>query len=103
MLLRRAGVARAYSKTALLAIALSLAAAVSLGQNYTASLIPGVNDGIGISNRFAYWIIGEGQWSVGRFRTMFEWSIAAVLLLIAAYPLVAAAEARLARQTQAGE
>lgn len=46
--------------TAILPLLLfSITANVALAQNYAQSLIPGANDGIGISNLLAYFLIGE--------------------------------------------
>ena len=51
--------------TALLPFVLfSILANVALSQNYTHSLIPEANDGIGISNFLAYFLIGEVRWTV---------------------------------------
>lgn len=69
-------------------IALAVVATVSLGQNYTQSLIPEANDGIGISNTVAYWIIGEEHWSVDQFKRAFERSMYFTLILIILSPLV---------------
>jgi hypothetical protein len=95
---RRSGVKHPYSKGIALAIALSAVATVCLAQNYTQSLIPGAEDGIGISNRVAYWLIGEDLWSTDRFRAYFMNAVSVTLVLIAAYPLVLSMEAARARR-----
>lgn len=86
-----------FSKGTGIAIILSILGAVSLGQNYTQSLIPEANDGIGISNKLALWIIGEDGWSQEMFRSMFELSLYVSLILIVAYPIVLVAETKLAK------
>jgi len=40
---------------------------IALAQNYSASLADS-NDGIGISNGLAYFLIGEDNWSVAMFK-----------------------------------
>ena len=73
-----------FSKTILVLALLSITANISLAQNYSHSLVPGVNDGIGISNRIAYWIITDdnwgNRWSVELFKTFYDRS--SILLLI---------------------
>ncbi|MFB9329453.1 hypothetical protein ACFFSY_26240 [Paenibacillus aurantiacus] len=92
--LRRAGVGNPFSKGIALAAGLALLAVACLAQNYTQSLIPEANDGIGISNPVAYWIIGEDGWSQSLFAAAFRMSIYWTVALIALYPFVAVAEAR---------
>lgn len=92
VLFRKYSVANPFSKGVALAIAFSVVAAVCLAQNFTQSLIPGASDGIGISNRVAYWIIGEDGWSIETFRAYFERSIFIALFFIAAYPAFLIAE-----------
>jgi hypothetical protein len=99
-LLRKRGVKHPLSKGIALAIALSALATVCLAQNYTQSLIPAAEDGIGISNRVAYWLIGEDFWSVDRFRASFMNAVYVTLFLIAAYPTVLSVEAARARRRQ---
>ncbi|MGD6831107.1 hypothetical protein ACQCT5_03020 [Sutcliffiella halmapala] len=99
LLFKRFGIPNAYSKGIALAIALSILAVIALAQNYTQSLIPEANDGMGISNSLAYWIIGEERWTNEMFRSFFEQSTYLTLALIVAYPLVLAVEARKGRQT----
>lgn len=92
---RRFAVSNPYSKGILLAIFLSVAAVICLAQNYTQSLIPEANDGIGISNQAAYWIIGQDNWSKETFQNSFENSIYLTFFLIIAYPLVLVVESKL--------
>jgi hypothetical protein len=95
--IQRIGIKYPFSKGIGLAIALSILAVVSLAQNYTQSQIPEANDGISISNKMAYWIIGEDGWSQEMFKYTFEQSIHLSLILIAAYPIVLILEAKLGK------
>lgn len=75
------------TKPLLVTLLISLISNVSLAQNYTHSLIPGANDGIGISNFLAYWIItDETTWSVQLFKFFYTASTiistALVILLV---------------------
>lgn len=81
-----------------ISIALSIFGAVSLGQNYTQSLIPEANDGIGISNEIAYWIIGEDGWTQEMFRNAFELSLYVALILIVMYPIILVIETKFSRK-----
>jgi hypothetical protein len=92
---KKAGVVNPYSKGVAMALGLSILAAVCLAQNYTVSLIPEANDGIGISNPVAYWIIGEDGWSQEKFRQSFERSVYFTLLLMLVYPLVVTVETKI--------
>ena len=94
VLFKKCGVRNPFSKSTALAISLSLAASVCLAQNYTQSLVPQANDGIGISNRVAYWIIGEDGWSRELFRAYFENAVYLTLFLIVVYPAVLSLESR---------
>jgi len=87
-----------YSKGIFLAVVFSILAVVCLAQNYTQSLIQGAEDGISISNQVAYWLIGEDNWTVERFKEWFELSIYFTLFLIVIYPIVMIAEKRLNRK-----
>jgi hypothetical protein len=84
-----------FSKGVAIAAALSMLSTICLAQNYTESLVPGGQDGIAVSNRIAYWIIGEDLWSVQLFRVYFESSIYITLMLIVLYPVVLVLETRL--------
>lgn len=96
---KRLGIKGPFSKGIATAAAISILAAISLGQNYTQSLIPEANDGMGISNHLAYWIIGEDGWSKELFRASFEQSLYITLLLIIAYPIVLIAETKWNRKS----
>ena len=75
--------------TALLPLLLfSIVANVALAQNYTQSLIPGANDGMGISNRLAYFLIGDDGWSHELFRSAYNFSTTITIILLIAYSLI---------------
>lgn len=75
--------------TALLPLLLfSIVANVALAQNYTQSLIPGANDGMGISNLLAYFLIGEDRWSHELFRSAYSFSTTITIILLIAYSLI---------------
>jgi glucan phosphoethanolaminetransferase (alkaline phosphatase superfamily) len=86
------GVSRPLARGLLLAILVSIIAVVMLAQNYTQSLIPQANDGIGVSNFVAYWIIGEDGWSTAVFREAFQYSAGITILLIILYPILIAVD-----------
>lgn len=88
----------AFSFGLFIGIALAILITVSLGQNYTQSLIPNVNDGIVISNTVSAWIIGEDGWSVEKFKSMFEQSIYFTFFLILIYPLVLLFDAKIRKE-----
>jgi TRAP-type C4-dicarboxylate transport system permease large subunit len=75
-----------FSKTMLVFSLLSITANISLAQNYTHSLVPGAHDGIGISNKIAYWIITDDEWgnrwSVELFKTFYDRSSILLILVI---------------------
>lgn len=60
----------------------SVIASLSLGVNYVAAAIPSLNDGIGIHNFLAYWIIGEDNSSIGLFKDYFDYSLTVSILCI---------------------
>ena len=60
-------------------IAFSILSSVALGQNYTVSLIPKANDGIGISNFLAKILLPNDYWTKEMFLSRFE--------LLLAFPL----------------
>ena len=74
-----------FSKELIPLIFINLLSSVSLGVNYIASAVPSLNDGIGIHNFLAYWIIGEDNWSIGLFKTYFDYSVCIGLFLILLY------------------
>ncbi len=77
-----------FSKMILIIFLFSILANVSLAQNYTQSLIPGIQDGIEISNKLAYWIITDeswgSHWSKALFRTAYNYStvVAGITLIL---------------------
>lgn len=96
---RKFSIQNPISKGIALAISFTIVAVVCLAQNYTQSLIATANDGFGISNQVAYWIIGEHGWSLEKFYNVFESSIYVSLSLIIAYPVILILESRLTRRT----
>jgi ethanolamine transporter EutH len=100
MVFQRLGIKYPYSKGIGIGIALSILAVVSLAQNYTQSLIPEANDGISITNKVAYWIIGKDGWSQEMFKNTFELSTYISLILIGAYPTVLVIESKLDKRTE---
>ncbi|MFS0838269.1 hypothetical protein [Paenibacillus sp. 1P03SA] len=98
--MKKAKMDAVYSNTVLILLLFTLVAAVSLSQNYTQSLIPEANDGIGIANVAAYWIIGEGNWSPARFKQFFERSLYVSLFLVVLYPLLLSIEKRASKNGQ---
>ncbi|MGW9127648.1 hypothetical protein ACWGPW_21915 [Paenibacillus chitinolyticus] len=83
--MKKTDIDNVYSKGLLILIICSLISNISLSENYTHSLIPEVNDGIGISNKVSYWIIGDRGWSQEAFGTLFEWSVYVTMLLVILY------------------
>jgi hypothetical protein len=72
--------------TALLPLLLfSILANVALAQNYTQSLIPEANDGLGISNWLAYFLIGEDRWSQEKFLSSYNFSTNFAMVLLFSY------------------
>lgn len=98
----KAGLSNPYTKGLGLAIVLSIVAATCLAQNYTQSLIPEANDGIGVSNKVANWIIGEDGWSKQKFRELFEASVYFTIILTAAYPVVLVLESKIMKKANSG-
>ena len=79
--------------TALLPILLfSILANVALAQNYTQSLIVEANDGLGISNTLAYFLIGEDGWSLELFQSSYNFSTTVSLALLLSYSLILISE-----------
>ncbi len=75
--------------TALLPLLLfSIVANVALAQNYTQSLIPEANDGMGISNLLAYFLIGDDRWSHELFRSAYNLSTTITILFLIAYSII---------------
>lgn len=98
LVIKKFGIKNPFSKGIGMAIAISILAVVNLAQNYTQSLIPQANDGLGISNKMAYWIIGEEGWSQEIFKNTFDQSVYISILLIAAYPIVLIIESKFGRK-----
>lgn len=72
-----------FSSSILLLLLFTIITNVALAQNYTHSLIPEANDGLGISNLLAYMIIGEDRWSQELFKSTYNIStILSIVLLI---------------------
>ncbi|SDN02782.1 hypothetical protein SAMN05518871_10390 [Psychrobacillus sp. OK028] len=69
-------------------IAFAILSSVALGQNYTISLIPEVNDGIGISNFLAAFLLPEDGWTKEMFLSKFELFLGISIALILLYFLV---------------
>jgi len=92
-----------FSKSMLILSLFSIAANISLAQNYNQSLIPGANDGIGISNQIAYWIITDknwGQnWSVELFKNFYDISSIVLILAIIIFVASVGIETRLKRSS----
>jgi hypothetical protein len=95
---KHSGVANPFSKGVGIAIGLSLIAAVCLAQNYSQSLIPGIQDGIAISNMVSYWIIGEDGWSQELFKQWFVGFTIISILFTIAYPIVLTVESKAGRK-----
>lgn len=74
-----------FTKTILSLLSLTIIANVSLAQNYTQSLIPGAQDGIGISNFLASWIITDSSWgkswSIELFKNAYDTSLRVSLVV----------------------
>lgn len=69
-------------------ILICLISTICLGVNYVASAVPSLNDGIGIHNFLAGWIIGEGNWSVQLFKIYFNTSVYISLFLTFIYSVL---------------
>ena len=64
---------------------------MALAQNYTQSLIHEANDGLGVSNKLAFFLHGENQWSQELFQSSYHSTNASIALLIT-YTVVLIAE-----------
>ncbi len=73
------------SNALLVLILFSLIVSISLGVNYVAAAIPSINDGIGIHNFLAYWIIGDDRWTLSLFKSYFNYSLATNIILLLLY------------------
>ncbi|SDT00057.1 hypothetical protein SAMN05444162_2811 [Paenibacillaceae bacterium GAS479] len=94
-LMKKSQVQYPCAKAVTLLIFGSLLSNISLAQNFTQSQIPEVNDGIAISNRISYWIIGEGNWSPERFGAFYEQSVFITIALMFVYVFVLMIESRI--------
>jgi hypothetical protein len=65
-----------------------------LAHNYTVSLIPGIQDGISISNTLAYYLIGEDGWSLAKFRTAFHYAVVSSIICLFLYIAASIQESR---------
>jgi len=77
------------SKALIPLILFALISTICLGINYTASAVPALNDGIGIHNFLAYWIIGDDHWSTRLFKEYFDSSVYTTLFLTFLYSVLA--------------
>ncbi|NEU32142.1 hypothetical protein GN156_15415 [bacterium LRH843] len=66
-------------------IAFAILSSVALGQNYTLSLIPEANDGIGISNFLAAFLLPSDGWTKEIFLSKFELYLGISLASIVLY------------------
>lgn len=98
LVLKRQGDKNALSKVMLILILLSILTNISLAQNYTQSLIPEANDGIGISNILASWTLPDDRWSIAMFKSYYDKSIIVTLVLLITYALVIIKEVKNSKQ-----
>ena len=66
-------------------IAFAILSSIALSQNYTVSLIPEANDGIGISNFLAAFLLPQDGWSTEMFLSKFELYFGISIALIILY------------------
>lgn len=66
-------------------IAFAILSSIALSQNYTVSLIPEANDGIGISNFLAAFLLPQDGWSTEMFLSKFELYLGISIALIILY------------------
>ena len=66
-------------------IAFAILSCVALGQNYTVSLISEANDGIGISNFLAKFLLPSEGWTKELFLSKFELYLGISIVLIILY------------------
>lgn len=76
-----------YSAALLPFLLFSILANVALVQNYTRILIIQANDGIGVSNMLASFLIPEDKWSQELFHSFYEGSIIISLIFLLLYLL----------------
>ena len=75
-------------------IAFSILSSIALGQNYTVSLIPKANDGIGISNFLAKFLLPNDYWTKEMFLSRFELYLGISIALILLYFIFVVVESR---------
>lgn len=73
------------SQAVLPMIAFSILSSIALGQNYTMSFIPEINDGLGISNFLAAFLLPEDGWTQEVFLSKFELYLGISIVLILLY------------------
>lgn len=73
-------------------LAFTILSSVALGQNYTVSLLPEANDGIGISNFLAAFLLPEDYWTIEMFLSEFELYLGISIGLILLYLLLIVVE-----------
>ena len=66
-------------------ITFAILSSAALGQNYTASLISEANDGIGISNFLAKFLLPDDYWAKEMFLSRFELYLGISIALILLY------------------
>ncbi len=66
-------------------IAFAILSSAALGQNYTVSLIPEANDGIGVSNFLASFLLPADGWTTEIFLSKFESYLMISIALILIY------------------
>jgi len=76
------------SKALIPLILVCVISTICLGVNFVASAVPNFNDGIGIHNFLAYWIIPEDNWSVQLFKSYFDSSVYISLFLTFIYSIL---------------
>lgn len=85
MLSKKLGKNFRLSKELIPLIFINLLSVICLGVNYVVSVVPSLNDGIGIHGFLAYWIIGEDNWSINLFKSYFDYSVYIGLFLMLLY------------------
>lgn len=69
-------------------MAFAIVSSVALGQNYLMAIIPEMNDGIGISNFLAEFLLPGDGWSKEMFFRHFEMYLSCSVVLIFLYTVV---------------
>lgn len=84
-LFRKVGVPYPLSKILQIILIGCVLATACLGQNYTINKIPGVYDGMAVSNSLAFFIMGDDGWSHEKFDNYFDGFLRATLIVMALY------------------